>query len=239
MPAQSIDRTHWSRVLGPLAALLLALVLAAPAMADGTPATGAVKAPATAGVAIMPAVAEAGLVGPNSYRSPHFDYTADWSGNVYLQARDPDHVYTTTNPTDDVLVLSWTGEEDCQGIVLIDGKDSNFGSARKQVADWISDDYVASNFPTHVQVSVLDHQSRGDSGEVLYSLVDTAANNEQDYSIFQDIELDNGARVKVLFSNYGWCLEDAFADVTATVTVNGQPILSMLDWERIERAIGG
>lgn len=187
---------------------------------------------------------EAGLVDDRSYESPQFGYTVDWSRNwsldLYYDQPDEDiqPVMSDEEIEQDLLYLIWTdnGEE---AYAIISGQTANRGGPEGDVDEWTDPDYVEDEeiWGPGAEVEVLLDDTTRDSGAVLYSIVDTENDDAQYYTIYQSIELEDGATLYLTLQSTEDWLEGAYESWTSDVEIDGAPIEVVFEWEDIEAAL--
>lgn len=181
---------------------------------------------------------EAGLLSDDSYESPLFGYTVDWSGDWALDVYYDPPVISDAEIEQDLLYLLWSGGPDEEAYVIISGQTVNRGGPEGEVEEWTDPDYIETQWEPNLDVEVLLDDTTRDAGAVLYSVIDS---EEPDslvyYTIYQVTELDDGTTLYLTFSASEVVVEDAYASWSEDVEIDGEPVAVVFDWDDIEAAI--
>ncbi len=187
---------------------------------------------------------EAGLIDDQSYESPQFGYTVDWSRDWAVDAAvqelygDPP-VISDEDIEQDIIYLIWTDGEGAEAYAIISGQTANRGGPEGEVEEWTDPDYIEDQWDTSlIEVEVLLDDTTRDAGAVLYSLVDTEdPGGPVFYTIYQSIELEDGTTLYLTFSAGEDVVEDAYASWASDLEIDEAPIDVVFDWDDIEAAI--
>lgn len=187
----------------------------------------------------------AGLIDDQSYESPQFGYTVDWSRDwavdVYYDQPEEDlqPVMSDERNQQDIIYLVWSGGPNQEAYVIFAGFPSKRGGPAGDVEEWTDPDYIERQWDTNnMEVEVLLEETTRDAGAVLYSVVDTEdPGGLVYYTIYQSIELEDGTTLYLTFSAGEDWFEDAYESWVSDLEVDGAPIDVVFEWEEIEAAI--
>jgi hypothetical protein len=174
---------------------------------------------------------EAGLVGTREYESPQFGYVVEWSRDWV-----PDEYFETpaiSFPAEerDALCL-WLDDADLYGYLYVIGQTASRGGPDADLEEWTSEDYIAQQWPD-LDVEVVIADANRSSAHVTYLQVD-AANDTEYYTTYASIELDDESIIYITFVSDAASFEDAYQLVAEDVTLDGDSLFTVLDWEDIE-----
>lgn len=187
---------------------------------------------------------ESGLIDDQSYESPQFGYTVDWSRDwavdVFYDQPEEDlqPVMSDEDIGQDLLYLVWTGGPNEEAYAIISGQSANGGSPDGDVEEWLAPDFIEATWEPNLDVKpVLDDTTRN-AGAVLYSVADAEdPGSLVYYTIYQSIALEDGTTLYLTFSAGEDVVEDAYASWASNLDIDGAPLDLVFDWEDIEAAI--
>ena len=174
---------------------------------------------------------EAGLVGTGEYESPQFGYVVEWSTDLV-----PDEYFETpviSFPADeqDALCL-WLDDASIYGYVYVIGQTASRGGPEADLEEWTDEDYIAEQWPD-LEVEVVIGDANSSSAQVTYHQVDPAEDAEY-YTTYASIELDDESMIYITFVSDAASFEDAYELVAEDVTIDGDSMFTVVDWEDIE-----
>lgn len=186
----------------------------------------------------------AGLIDDQSYESPQFGYTLDWSRDwavdVYYDLPDEDlqPVMSNEDIEQDIIYLVWTGGPDEEAYAILSGQTANRGGPDGDIEEWLDPDFIEATWEPNLDVEPLLDDTTRDSGAVLYSVVDSEdPGGLVYYTIYQSIELEDGTTLYLTLSAGEDLVEDAYASWASDIEVDGAPLEVVFEWEDIEAAI--
>jgi hypothetical protein len=206
-----------------------------PATEEALPDDGDVTGPCEAGPDDITDPEEAGMVGTREYESPQFGYTVEWARGWDLDDYFETPIYSSEDAERDSLCLIWSESEETYGYTYIIGQAASRGAPEADVEAWVDDEFIEQQWPDF-DVEVLLEDSTRSSGSVVYSIFEPEE-RVQYYTIYQSIELDDGSMIYITFSTDEASFEDAFAQVSTDIEIDGDTILDLFDWDEIEEAI--
>lgn len=180
----------------------------------------------------------AGLIDDQSYESPQFGYTLEWSRDWAVDVYYDPPVISDEDIEQDIVYLLWTGGPDEEAYAILGGQTANRGGPDGDVEEWLDPDFIEATWEPHLDVEALLDDTTRDAGAVLYSVVDSEdPGGFVFYTIYQSIELEDGTTLYLTFSAGEDVVEDAYASWASDLEVDGAPIEVVFDWDDIEAAI--
>lgn len=248
-------RAHQDSARWPSLAMIVALLLCllpAPVMGQGI--KDAIDGPATEEATEEPLDPadeptgddweEAGLIDDQSYESPQFGYTVDWSRDWALDVYydQPEEglqpVMSDERNEQDLIYLVWTGAPGEEAYVIVSGQLANRGGPDGDVEEWLDPDFIGDAWEPNFEVEALLDDTTRDAGAVLYSVADTEdPGGLVYYTIYQSMVLEDGTTIYLTFSAGEDWFEDAYESWTSDVEIDAAPIDVVFEWEEIEAAI--
>jgi hypothetical protein len=179
---------------------------------------------------------ELGLVGEGEYESPQFGYAVEWSTEWALDEYYAVPLVSDTDAGVDEVYLEWTGERadpDETAYAMVSGQ-ANGEGVDETLERWTGDEY-AERWGEHVDANVIIEANDGDTGVVLFSLYreDT---ERQYYKINVVVEREGGEVLYLTLNTWEPDFEAAYA-AAGGILVDGEPLLTLTDWDEIEEAI--
>lgn len=186
---------------------------------------------------------DAGLIDDQSYESPQFGYTLDWSSDwavdvavVELYGYQP--VSSDAEIEQDLLYLLWSGGPNEEAYVIVSGQTTNRGGPDGEADEWTDPDWIDENWEPNLEVDVLLDDTTRDAAAVLYAVEDSEdPGSPIYYTIYQSIALDDGTTLYLTFSAAEDVAEDAYDSWASDVEIDGAPIDLVFDWQDIEAAL--
>ena len=174
---------------------------------------------------------EAGLVGNREYESPQFGYAVEWTRDWV-----PDEYFETpviSFPADeqDALCL-WLDDSSLYGYIYVIGQTASRGGPDADLEEWTDEDYIAEQWP-EMDVEVVIGDANRSSAQVTYHLEDPADGTEY-YTTYLSIEMDDDSMIYITFVSDAASFEDAYQMVAEDVTLDGDAMFTVIDWEDIE-----
>lgn len=244
-----IGRFHWGYLIA-VVGLVLALLLPAAIMAQGIKDRPSSDDPATEEATEEPtddpaeeATEEptdeadweaAGLIDDESYESPQFEYTIEWSRDWAVDEYYDPPVVTDEENEQDILYLIWGEDGGEVAYAIFSGQTLTRGGPDADVEEWLDPDFIERQWNPNFDVDPLLDDT---AGAVLYSVVDTDDNDAQYYTVYQSIEMEDGTTLYLTFSAHEDWLEDSYTSWSEDVEINGEPVAVIFDWADIEEAI--
>ncbi len=188
----------------------------------------------------------AGLIDDQSYESPQFGYTLDWSRDwavdTYYDLPDEDvqPVMSNEDIGQDIIYLVWSGGRGGEeAYAVVTGYPSRQGAPGDDVELWTDPEFIGQQWDSDAieAEAILDDTARN-AGAVLYSLVDLEDQaGPVFYTLYQSIELEDGTMLYLTFSASEDVIEDAYASWASDLEVDGEPIDLVFAWDDIDAAI--
>jgi len=187
---------------------------------------------------------EAGLIDDQSYESPQFGYTLDWSSDwavdVYYDQPEEDlqPVMSDEEIEQDIIYLLWTNSAGDEAYAIVSGRSTNRGGPDGDIEEWTDPDWIEQTWEPSLEVEVLLDDTTRDTAAVLYAVQDPEEpQGLVYYTIYQSIVLDEGTTLYLTFSAPEDVVEDAYDSWASDVEIDGAPIDVVFDWEDIEAAV--
>jgi hypothetical protein len=177
-----------------------------------------------------------GLVDDGEYESPQFGYAVEWSRDWDLDTYYEEPLISDEEIVQDRLYLIWTGVDGEEAYVIITGQEASRGGVDEDVAEWTDPDYIEEQWEEGLEVEAILDDSSGNTGAVLFSLVDTENDDAQYFIMYAAVELDDGSMIYVTFTVFEDYFENAYLGA-ADLLVDGESVLNFLAWDDIEEAI--
>jgi hypothetical protein len=204
-----------------LPALALALLVAQPAIRAVAQGAGS---PAATPDRDEDAMAADGLTGPNSYQSPHYGYTIEWSDDWGFEGL-PLSPVQTLGDSSDRLYLIRSGAVDRLSFVSVPGDGR---SIAQRFADATAD--LPGN--TGIAVSLLAPQVATWVERIVMDDPDAPPS----VTVHQIRALDDDAALVIWLASYEDTLAAAFA-AAAGVLLDGEAVYTGIPWEVIAEAL--
>ena len=187
---------------------------------------------------------EAGLIDDQSYESPQFGYSLewsrDWATDVFYDQPDEDlqPVMSDEEIEQDIIYLVWTDADGNEAYVIVSGQSTNRGGADGDVGEWLDPDFIEATWESNLEVEPLLDDTTRNAGAVLYSVVDSEdPGGLVYYTIYQSIELEDGTTLYLTFSASEEIAEDAYESWANDVELDGAPLDLVFNWDDIEAVI--
>lgn len=229
----------WTRVI---ALVVMVLLLHSPVAAQGIGGDSKGETDESTSDVVGPCVSdnrdditdeeEAGLTGRRAYESPQFGYTVDWTRDWGLDDYFETPVVSKPETERDALCLYWSEGETDYGYMYVVGQVDSRGGADADVEEWTDPDYIEEQWPNH-DVEVIIDDSRRDRGAVAY-LIEDREEGFQYATVYLSIELADDSMIYITFSTALASFETAYEAVSEGVTIDGEPIFTLFDWDDIE-----
>ena len=148
----------------------------------------------------------------------------------------PDEYFETpviSFPADeqDALCL-WLDDASIYGYVYVIGQTASRGGPEADLEEWTDEDYIAEQWPD-LEVEVVIGDANSSSAHVTYHQVDPAEDAEY-YTTYASIELEDESMIYITFVSDAASFEDAYELVAEDVTIDGDSMFTVVDWEDIE-----
>jgi hypothetical protein len=177
-----------------------------------------------------------GLVDDREYESPQFGYTVEWSRDWDLDTFYEEPLVSDEEVAQDKLFLIWTGEDGEEAYVIVTGQEASRGGVDEDVEEWTDPDYIEEQWEEGLEVEAILDDSSGNTGAVLFSLVDTENDDAQYFIIYAAVEREDGAMIYITFTVFEDYFENAYLGAEELL-IDGEPVLNFLAWDDIADAI--
>jgi hypothetical protein len=174
---------------------------------------------------------EAGLIGRREYESPQFGYVVEWTRDFVPDEYFETPVISFPAEEQDALCL-WIDDASLYGYLYVIGQTASRGGPDADLEAWTDEDYIAEQWP-ELDVEVVIADANRSSAQVIFHQVD-AANDIEYYTTYVSMELDDESIIYLTFVSDGASFEDAYQLAAEDVTIDGDPLFTVLDWEDIE-----
>jgi hypothetical protein len=126
----------------------------------------------------------------------------------------------------------WLDDADLFGYIYVIGQTASRGGPDADLEEWTDEDYIAEQWPD-LDVEVVIGDASRSSAQVTYYQIDPADGTEY-YTTYASIELDDESIIYITFVTDAASFEDAYQLVAEDVTLDGDSLFTVLDWEDIE-----